>query len=186
MSQYYYIISSLPSLFSEMSSPPDLNETLDSLQLLSENDRNHLLASLDWKKGIVSFSHPLVKNWQDFQRELVYSLAKQRAQYWGMTFKGETIGSVSMTEVWEILQGLWQKDNPLEREKYLIEKQFDYLTQMESLYKYFSLEYIIIYFLKLQLIHRRSSFQFEMGQVKFNQIYESIKKKILNSDWGIL
>ncbi|OQX85433.1 MAG: hypothetical protein B6D55_07450 [Candidatus Omnitrophica bacterium 4484_70.2] len=67
----------------------------------------------------------------------------------------------------EILKSLGKEDTPLEIEKYLLQLRWRFIEEKEVGH-YFDLSFLILYFLKIQILERLFTFNKEKGKVKFN------------------
>jgi hypothetical protein len=183
MAHYYYFMTSLPLLSLTMSEPPSIEGLWSSSEyVLSSRDRELIEALL---QDLPSEGKGFFGKWQEFQKELNYTLMRHRASSLGRSLK-EAYPMSSQIEVWQIAQGVFSRENPLERELYLIDQLFSLLNSWSANYSPFGLETFMIYLLQLKLIHRFSQFKQKLGEANFDQIYRSLRDKILNNDRGIL
>ena len=74
------------------------------------------------------------------------------------------------------LTSVFMDKNPLEREKHLMQWQWDELTDIES-DQYFTLTAVLVYKLKLQILYRLHSFDQQKGEAVLNSIVEPSKRK---------
>ena len=64
-----------------------------------------------------------------------------------------------------------EEGTPLEVEKKLMRLRWVFIEHLEAAH-HFDLEFLILYFLKLQILHRLFSFEKEKGSTKFNDLCE--------------
>lgn len=178
---YYYLMPSLPSLSLTMNDPPSFDRIWEaSSELLSQQDKD--LVKALWEDKPIH-TKGLAQRWQNFQRDLDLSLIKQRSQTLGRSLKEAFLASPDF-EVLRISQTVWQKDNPLEREIYLLEEIFFLLDQWQP-QNPFSFDSFIIYLLKLKLVNRVVLFKQDKGLANFDSIYNDLRDKILKNDRGV-
>lgn len=178
---YYYLMPSLPSLSLTMNDPPSFDKIWESSSELLSPQNKDLVKAL-WEETPIS-TKGLAQRWQNFKKELDLNLIKHRSQSLGRSLKENFIAS-SDFEVLRISQTVWQKDNPLEREIYLLEELFFLLDQWQP-QNSFSFDSFIIYLLKLKLVNRIVLFKQEKGLASFDSIYNDLRDKILKNDRGV-
>jgi hypothetical protein len=155
MDKYYYLIASLP-LLKFMGLPPISRENfiLEAKKWLSREDYITLSSV-----SINNFFHnpkdtPLLREWKDFEYSTRVELAsyrrakKQHSEY----------------KIKKDLSAIIQEgDNPLETENKLLSLKWNFLEEQE-IGHFFDLDFLIIYYLKLQMLERLASFNKEKGK----------------------
>ncbi|MBN3040471.1 MAG: DUF2764 family protein [Candidatus Omnitrophica bacterium] len=162
MSNYYYFVSQLPMLV--FAQKPLINENdflAEAGKWLNKKDLESLsLARLDEffpKKG----DSLLLKKYRSFESSLRLSLAFIRNQE-----KGE-----ADYEVLGKVKEACSKNNPLLIENELLAIRWNFLDQcLED--HFFDLEYVIVYYLKLQILSILLSFDKEKGIEVFDSLSE--------------
>lgn len=174
MSQYYYTVASLPYISIEDSMP----FTLADFSRLCEEQLSagdfKILQNTSIVPENISSGNKITKKWSDWETSLRNELALQRGKEKHVE-ADEYIRPVGtdVFEVKEVVRGALAIESPLEAEKYLDTARWRYLDDLEADH-YFDFEKIIVYYLKLQLLDRRSLFTREKGTANYNRIYDEI------------
>jgi len=165
MDKYYYIIASLPLL--KFTEPPAISSknfitesekwlSLDDFAILSKVDINNFL--------INEKDTPLLKKWKEFESLIRRELAfYRRAKRQGAEYK-------IRKDLTSIIQ---ESSNPLEIEIKLLGIRWDFLEEQE-IEHFFDLDFLVIYYLKLQILERLASFHKEKGKQRF-EIYSAVE-----------
>ena len=161
MDKYYYLISSLSSLkFTEAPLISKEDFIVEAEKWLKSTDFLILSAVeindfLEDGKDI-----PLLKRYKEFERCLREELAFfRRAKRKNIEYK-----------VRKDLNSIIQEDNnPLEIERKLLFLRWNFLEEQEVGH-FFDLEFLIIYYLKLQILERLISFNKEKGKERLEAI----------------
>lgn len=162
MDRYYYLVSQLP--FLSLDKRPTLSSRdflEEARKWLSSKDFNCLVeASLDVFNENASMPLSLV-SYKAFERSLRQSLAYLR--------KVDVI-QPDFQQV-EKIKNILEAANPLEKEKKLIFMRWEYIEELE-LGHFFDIDFLILYYIKLQLLERLFSFDKEKGQKIFDTLCE--------------
>jgi hypothetical protein len=158
MDKYYYLIASLPLL--KFMEPPSITRevflaqvekwlSVEDFILLNEADINNFL------------HHPkdtlLLRRWKDFE----YSTRAQLAFY--RRAKRQNAEYRIRKDLGSIIQ---ESSNPFQTEIKLSRLKWDFLEEQE-IEHFFDLDFLIIYYLKLQILERLFSFDKQKGKEKF-------------------
>lgn len=160
MDKHYYLISQLPML--EFDRPAEM-----SIGLFTEEAKKWLRFS-DFVKlmhvYLFDTSHDdpgpaLLKKFKKFEYEFRNDLALwRRAQAEGDEYKPDSFTPTILKD-----------GNPLEIEKRLLQYRWDFLDEHEKDH-HFDFEFLIIYYLKLQILDKLSLFDQERGMETFREI----------------
>ena len=165
MDKYYYLTSSLPLLKFQEKPYITVEEFIAEAKkwlivgdfaILSQVDINNF--TLDEKDV------PIVRIYKDFE----YSIRNELASF--RIAKKKNTEYKIRKDLTEIIQ---EDYNPLEMEVKLLQLRWEFLEQQE-LSHFFDLDFLIIYYLKLQILKRLFSFDKQKGIEKF-QVYSSVE-----------
>ena len=158
MDKYYYLVSSLPLL--KFAEAPLINSgdfMAEAKKWLKGSD----FISLSGADINNFFAHkqdrPVVRQWKDFE----YSTRQELALF--RRAKRENSGYRLRNDLSEIIQ---QGNNPLEIERKLLLLRWNFLEEQETGH-FFDLEFLLIYYLKLQLLERLFGFDKQRGRQRF-------------------
>jgi hypothetical protein len=175
----YYLISQLPSLdgVGESTPLPITEERFLTTceQFLSKPDFDLLTGlSLAPSRDVAECRCALVNGWNKGERDLRLMLAKIRGEKMNKPF------SVSQEELAGMPAGLAQTartatemDSPLEAERFLNQYRLQLLETLRPM-DAFSREFVLYYWLKLQLLSRIRRFDTASGEQAYKNIYNSI------------
>ncbi len=155
MDKYYYLISSLPLLkFTETPLMTREYFILEAKKWLSRED--YIILS---NVNMNNFLHrpedtPLLREWKDSEYLIRVELASYRRA------KKQHTEYRIRKDLSSIIQA---SNNPLEIEKKLLGLKWDFLEEQE-IEHFFNLDFLIIYYLKLQILERLASFNKEKGR----------------------
>lgn len=177
MSAYYYTVSSLPLL--QWGSEPEL-ELEEFFEIcrtqVPENLMCYITGSID-TEGESDFFHPVLHSWKMFDTMLRYELAEQRSKKLNISSENYKNNDGTSPLIAEAVRLAVSAESPLEAEKILMQAQWEYLDELETGF-FFSLENLIVYSLKLQILIRNRAFSSESGLAEFNRIFSNIKSSI--------
>lgn len=162
MDKYYYLVSQLPTLF--FAKEPEImidSFLIEAAKWTSEKDFN-FLKKLDINDYLLKKNDPpALINYKDFEHKLRHDLAQFReARKKDSDYKPASF-SISMVK----------EGNPLEIEIKLMELRWKVIDEIQREH-HFDLEYLILYFLKLQILQRYFKFNKEEGLKNFQKLYE--------------
>jgi hypothetical protein len=177
VSYYYFTVASLPHLSYEMENPPDIN---DFLVICEENIKGSDLETIkssmldDLKRGKTGNS--ILDSWYNRERNLRNKLVTLRAKKQKLDPEEFLIDTPELLSGDHVTREAFEHESPLTAEDILNWERWTYLEELE-LGHYFDLEKLIIYYLKLQILTRKKSFNKERGTERFNEIIENISKE---------
>jgi hypothetical protein len=165
MDKYYYLIASLPLLkFIEPASITEDDFLAQADKWLSRED--FILLN---RAGIDNFLYkpkdtPFLKRWKEFEYSTRTELALYRkAKKRDSEYKLEK-------DLYSIIQ---ESKNPLEIEIKLLRIRWDFLEEQE-IEHFFDLDFLMVYYLKLQILVRLASFDKEKGRQNL-EAYSSVE-----------
>ena len=187
MSQYYYALSSLPTLM------------FDSDQFPTEQEFLQICA--DWLTPVelmyihgtqITPAQPqekneLIRRWEGFESELRNELVRLRAgrlkkepqeflrmDEGGVAFQGfGTIADAAKNAVAD--------PSPYAAEKILNQLRWNYLEEL-SVGHFFDVQSLQVYYLKLQILQRNAQLNKEQGEKRFTSQYEQLSETISESN----
>ncbi len=173
--QYYYTVSSLPMLFLDSEKFMSQEEFFECCETtISEKDFNTLKSA-----KILPEENPdnsvLVK-WNNWEKSLRDELVKLRAAKKGVDADKYSSGNAGESGVFELARDAFNASTPLEAETLLNRGRWEYLEMLESGH-FFDLGKLIIYYLQLQILERKSQINHEKGQQNFKTLYSTILGK---------
>ena len=169
---YYYLISSLPTLKADGDMPITYDAFLEmcrpSVSASVFKELSELTAASE--KG------PLVKEWAQFYGSLMQELNYQR----NLNLERPAVAPVlrDAASVKAVTAAMHAK-NPLDAEMLLLNLEFEKLDSLVSMH-YFDNYVLFGYAMKLKLLERLHSFDREEGRREFQNLFENIQKKILS------
>ncbi len=142
---------------------------------ISENDFK-LLKSAKIVPENDQFIHSVLSKWNNWEKSLRDELVKLRAGKKGIDADRFLSGSAGESGVFDLAREAVNYQSPLEAETFLYRARWDYLEMLEAGH-FFDLGKLIIYYLQLQLLERKSQINHEKGQQNFKTLYSSILGK---------
>ncbi|MBN1996108.1 DUF2764 family protein [candidate division KSB1 bacterium] len=162
MDRYYYFISTLPMLFFDREVQLQREVFLDEASRWLSGGDYKILTSMDMRtiSGEIG-GHPIARWYSRFETGL-----RRETAAWRTAQKNNQDYKTTLFPV-----ALLKEGNPLDVEKKLLKLRWDELDERERDY-HFDLAYVMIYYLKLQILYRLSTFNKEKGLEKFQKLYE--------------
>ena len=178
MDRYFYTLSSLPMLRFEMEKPLPLDEFLSRCRVeMGEGEYKVLLSASIHPIGLHEPADPTLKRWWNWERTLRNELARLRAQRKGLDPERFLKPADWQVGPAEIAREALTRDDPLQTEEFLDRARWSFLGELEAGH-FFDLGRLIVYFLRLQILHRRAFFNREAGTSRFQSIYTRITEEI--------
>ncbi|MBI9100886.1 MAG: DUF2764 family protein [Spirochaetales bacterium] len=183
MSQYYFLVSSLPYLLSGGQAEITIKDFLSDCKSNMTAEEYVILEACKlypaFKTGDDAevISHPVLNRWKSWETTLRNELVKLRAS----TLK--TDGDVFLREggneagLFEAAREAVNLSDPGEAESRIDKLRWSFLDEIETGH-YFDLEKLLIYYLKLQILKRQESFTPEKGNEAYRKVYESVVEQI--------
>ena len=190
MSQYYYAVSSLPMLFLDGESFPDVDEFLAvCVAWMSSRDLQTLQRAVLDPGFSADAEASVLGAWYAFETELRNALARQRAIRLGvdedryMSSQENAIWFSTMEMESRVSEAVGA-ETALRAEQILDEYRWRTLDEL-AVGHYFDLDILIIYYLKLQILRRRASMNREDGQALFDATWKTIIDRYYKVDEAV-
>ncbi|AHH10250.1 DUF2764 family protein [Borrelia coriaceae] len=175
LSSYYYVVSSLPYLDLNSGSE-SISSFFDNVEVaLNKEDFLYLKALSEFK--FVKGRLKIIDQFLEFEEIIKYTLAAIRAEKLGFSRDMYLESSYFSSYYVGILKPLLLKENPFEVELGLDMLKWQFLTELE-VGNDFNFEKLVIYFLKLMLVSRRSLFIEEIGENNFDDVCQELSMQI--------
>ncbi|HNR87176.1 MAG TPA: DUF2764 family protein [Spirochaetota bacterium] len=180
MAQYYYVVASLPALVYDMEKPPALEYFLDACETgVSPEDmamiRKTHLADVEPEEG----ESGVLGRWRNWERNLRNKLARLRAAKKSIDAEQFVRENADPHVEDKAAREAFEEASPLAAEDLLDWVRWTYLEELEQGH-YFDIDRLVVYYLKLQLLWRKRSFDKERGAGVFSEIVG----KISNEDYS--
>ena len=157
MSKYYYLVSSLPYLRLQRELPVTTDFFLAECKkwLTLEDMKVLLSAEVHCQEGRCEDT-PVLKEWKEFDLDLRKRLAEIR----------ETKKSGEEARANELLKSALDQPTPLLKERALAKIRLDFIDD-RSISFFFDINWLVLYFLKLQILERLAKFDKDKGEEIF-------------------
>lgn len=168
--KYYYLIASLPSLrFAEESSIATAGFIGESKKWLLAGDMQILFSAGLKNMTIEPYDTEVLKEWKRFNFNFKKELALIRqAEKFSKKF-----------QIPEMLKPIFEQGTPLLKETAFENARWQYLDGKSGLYN-FDINWLVLYFLKLQISERLAQFSKDEGEKTF---YELCGVKHEKTEW---
>jgi len=168
--QYYYVITSLPSLSLSEELPVRKDDFLANCEkYLKKTDFNILesISLFDVEKDEASFD--IVRRFFGWERGVRNALVRLRAEKLGLKPDEFVRGEIVDHSQTLLAEEAFYTDSPLMAEEILNRARWRYLDELEFGH-YFDIERLVVFFIKLQILERISSFDAEEGRERLNAV----------------
>ncbi len=182
MSHYYFTIASLPHLTYDMENLPSIDNFLEICEEnISKDDFNLIRSAVinDLEKDRVKNS--ILSSWYNWERNLRNKLVELRAKKKKEDPEKYKKSNPELLIDDRAVREAFEHESPLTAEDILNWDRWSYLEELE-LGHYFDTGKLLIYYLKLQLLWRKESFNKEKGTNNFNEIIEKISTEDFSHD----
>jgi hypothetical protein len=178
LAQYYYLVASLPMLFFDSERAPTLDAFLQlCAEHLSPGDFRLVEAA---SIAVLERRRPscgVLERWRTWETALRNELVRLRAKARGVDPERHLRESGDVVAVTGIARGAFAQELPLAAELSLDRARWEFLDELEEGH-HFDVEKVVIYHLRLQILHRRAFFQVETGTEAFGAVYEKVTRPI--------
>ncbi len=171
---YYYLISSLPMLKADGDMPLSYDQFLE----MCRNDLNDSKYEILKNLTLSSDEGPLISDWAKFYGALKEELTFQRNVRLGNKAKAPDIKDEGVAK---IVSAAMKHKNPLTAEEMLLSLEFQKLDELVGIH-YFDDYALFGYALKLKLLERKKSFNYEKGKAELNKIVENLEHEIMSME----
>lgn len=168
--QYYYVTTSLPSLSLSEELPIRKDDFLANCEkYLKKTDFNILesVSLFDVEKDEAPLD--TVKHFFGWERGIRNALVRLRAEGLGLEPDEFVRGEIVDHSQTLLAEEAYNADSPLVAEGILNKARWRYLDELEFGH-YFDIERLVIFFIKLQILERISSFDAEEGRESLNAV----------------
>ena len=178
MSQYYFLVASLPALIPDAPPPMSRQQLLALCEAqMSASDYPMVReAGLD-AEGRPAHSSDVLLRWNRWEVSLRNALARLRALQLERDSEPYLREIEESLEAADVAREAFGSDDPMEAERLLARARWSFLEELEVGH-YFDTAKLIIYALKLQMLIRLASMTEERGKTEFARIGEAVRAKI--------
>ena len=153
---YYYLVSSLPYLkFGQAPPVPSADFLSECQKWLTPEDMKAIISARVDVKDIKEEDTDVLRKWKAFDRALREGISAERA--------GEKPAGDKMPDV---AKQIMDEENALLKEKAFERARWDFLDQMQTRH-FFDVDWLALYFLKLQILERLAMFDKDKGEKVF-------------------
>ncbi len=175
---YPYAVATLPYLEYEADPPLTPAEFLESVRnALSDEDYARLIEADIVPERIDASAPELLRRWQEWEMSLRNELARLRAPKVAREPDGYLRDGGGSAGLYDVARDAIGQENPAIAEDILNRSRWRFLEGIEFGH-YFDLEKLIGYYLRLQLLARKSLFKEEQGAARFEEIYQTITESL--------
>ena len=160
MDKYYYIIAQLPTLYFERESFLTVEIFLREAKKWMRSGEYRYLSSIDLFDTSPDQRDP--RMWREFKKRET-RFRDELAQWRRSRREGKEIKKTAFPV------SLIRDGNPLDIEKKLLKYRWEYIEELEKVH-HFDLEFLILYFLKLQILRRLALFEKEKGEERYRNV----------------
>lgn len=160
MDKYYYLISQLPALQFDKATYMSKDMFLEETEKWMSSGDMILLSKVHFGNIDTSDKMPAdIQNYQAFEKAIRTDIAAWRkAQKSGLDYKPAHFPA-----------GMIKEGNPLEVEKKLLNIRWQFIDELENDH-HFDLVFVMLYYLKLQILSRLSTFDKQKGMETFQKV----------------
>jgi hypothetical protein len=174
LDQYYYTIAALPYLSFDVPPPISLEEFLSFCK--------DTLAETDWEIlrqtslfGEEPGENELLARWHQWERSFRSELARLRASRLGVDTESIPRIIPESGRVGEVARAALMEGSPAEAEHLILKAFWEVLEELEVNH-FFDLERLLVYYLKLQILHLQAQRNREEGVKNFTSVYHRIRE----------
>lgn len=170
MTSYYYLIASLPMLRADAAAALDYPEFLRQCRSSVSDSVYKRLEEL----SVDSDQGPFLRAWSELYQRLHAELSYQRNLR-----LGKPCTPPPSREAEPIVNAALNAEDPLKAEQLLLQQQFIWLDSLVGSHM-FDETFLFGYAMKLRLLERQRSFQFEQGKQEFLSLLDNIQQQIFS------
>ena len=175
MAQYYYTIASLPYLSFDVLPPLSLEEFLSFCKdTLSESDWEILKQTSLF--GEEMGKNELLSRWYQWETSFRSELARLRASKLGMDADSIPRVIPESSRAGEVARSALTEGSPAVAEQLILRAFWEVLEELEVNH-FFDLEKLLVYYLKLQILHLQAQRNREEGVKNFTSLYHQIREQ---------
>lgn len=182
MAQYYYLVSTLPMLAFDADSYPSESDFLEACAArMSPGDYGKLIHTQLYVDPAYDPRTPVQAWWYYQELGLRNALVRVRAaalnrdaeQSIRPTPEGRDYGDEPA--VIGVVREAYSQESPLRQEERLLLYRWQLLEEA-SVGHFFDLDTLVIYYLQLKILGRRSQFEKEQGAASFDETYKTVQQ----------
>jgi hypothetical protein len=160
--KYYYLVASLPYLKFGDKPPISKAKFLSECEKwLSEEDISVVISAHLWHRGIENAGIPVLREWDNFNEEKKRQIAHVRTAR----------KSGTQAKIPDPLKEAMEEETPLLIEKALEKIRWDFLEEKSTKHM-FDTNWLVLYFLRLQILERLATFDKDEGEIFFYKLCE--------------
>ena len=168
--QYYYTINSLPHLSFDRPLPISREEFFARTQSELNTEEMETLRSVRlYQTEPEKESISVLEQWYNWERGLRNRFALLRATKLGLDPRTYVRQGDDDESAARLADEIFQIESPIDAEQALDKARWDFLDELQTSH-HFDLEKLIIYYLKLQLLERKSLFNEEKGRERLEAL----------------
>ena len=176
MTNYYYLVPSLPSIKSDGDSNMSLEAFLEVCKGCITKKDYAILEKVATSDEVVK-GNAFVEAYTRFRHKVEMELASQRAAKLGIKAGYENTEEKENL-ITNTVKKAVNEESPLEGEKILLSLYFDFLDKNVGSGHNYDLTFLISYALKLKLLGRKAAFTPEKGRAEFEKLFGTLKNQI--------
>lgn len=170
MSEYFYLASSLPALKTDQSVPVSTSVFLETCGRLMKASDFQLLQSAKLSGFNQEPSeNSLLAKWEAFECGIRNELVRLRAKKLGIDPEPHLHRSFLNPQTAALAREIFDDQSPLQAEQRYIGALWTVLEELQACQS-FNLEFLLVYYLKLQLLERSDSIGFNAGKEQLESI----------------
>ncbi|MBN2060634.1 MAG: hypothetical protein JW882_09500 [Deltaproteobacteria bacterium] len=170
MGEYFYLVSSLPGLKPEGSIPISTKEFVETCaRLMKKSDFELLQAAMLNTVEIEPHQNDLIGRWQAYEYGLRNELVRLRARKHSIDPESSLHQPFLNPQMAALAREIFDEESPLKAEQRYIKVLWAALDELQACQS-FNLEYLMVYYLKLQLLERKTLFRLDAGKQKLESI----------------
>lgn len=179
---YYYLLSSLPYLTETSDYFPSMEEFLSACsQQMSLKDFETVSSARIEKYEELAETGGVLADWAKLEMALRNEIARERTRKTQLNYDPYAAEGASWYR--ERIAQAFQAPSPLTTEQMMLAIRFELFSELEA-GKFFTLDNVILYFIKLQLLQRMKQMNRSRGEESFEAAYKTIQAP-LNNEGGL-
>lgn len=174
MDKYYYLVASLPLLLFDGDRFISIDAFLQACREQMPPGEYRFLRDCRLDNMRPAADLPgVMKKWAQWQNSATGQLARLRGRRLQREEEPFINGTSADLSLQEAVKKAFEEKSPLQAEKILDRAGWQELSRLEQGH-YFDLSFLVLYYLKLQILHRQAGFTGERGKAKFRKIHDRI------------
>jgi len=170
MSEYFYLASSLPELKTDQNVPISTSEFLETCGRLMKASDFQLLQSAKLSGFNEEPSeNSLLAKWQAFEYGIRNELVRLRSKKLSLDPEPHLRRAFMNPQMAALAREIFEEPSPLQAEQRYIRSLWAVLEELQACQS-FNLEFLLIYYLKLQLLERSDLIGFNTGKQQLESI----------------